>query len=363
MYSENFIFSEDINNQMNTFDINNNMEDLNLANLALFSGIGKNIYKSSELENNYELMNFCPTKENSELNNFNLKEISENNIYGFRGKSFENSLNDLSSFNDLDILNDSFFNINTNIINVNLEKHEKDIISSEKEESKVEKMSIAKLIGKKRNKEKIDEFKIFTPGNTFQSSRTLIEHILEQEENKENLEEESINSENGKKYIRKDNLRKKIKTRFMKALLKSVNKRLNSAGTKKKFKPLSQKFIANVNREKNREILNISFTKLFLENFFEGKKKVYSDQKKLKHNLLVVKYLEKNHKISEKSNYNSFKDMKFQEIFNEYLKSEELEKEINRLKGIKNVKDEYIKKYVILAFHLIEFFSKKKKQF
>ena len=353
MYSENFIFSEDINNQMINFDINKNIEDLNFTNLDLFSRIGKNIFKSSELENNYDLMNFSPTKENSDINNCILKEINENNIDGFRGKFFENNLNDLSSFNDLNILNDSIININNNIINVNSE------ISLKKKDSKVDNIPTTKLLGKKRNEEKIDEFNIFTPGNSLQNSRKLIEHILEQEENKESLEEESINSENEEKYIRKDNLRKKIKTRFMKALVKSVNKRLNSAGTKKKFKPLSQIFIANVNREKNMEILNFSFTKLFSKNFFEGNKTVYSDQKKLNNNLLVVKYLEKNHKISEKSNYNSFKDMKFQEIFNEYLESEEFEKEINRLKGTKGIKDEYIKKYVILAYHLIEFFSKK----
>ena len=121
MYSENFIFSEDINNQMINFDINNNIEDLNFTNLDLFSRIGKNIFKSSELENNYDLMNFSPTKENSDINNCILKEINENNIDGFRGKFFENNLNDLSSFNDLNILNDSIININNNIINVNSE--------------------------------------------------------------------------------------------------------------------------------------------------------------------------------------------------------------------------------------------------
>ena len=54
------------------------------------------------------------------------------------------------------------------------------------------------------------------------------------------------------------------------------------------------------------------------------------------------------------SNFNYFKDMKYYEIYNEYLRSYEFEIEINRLKNKENF--EYIKFYIQLAFNLINFF-------
>ena len=73
------------------------------------------------------------------------------------------------------------------------------------------------------------------------------------------------------------------------------------------------------------------------------------------HNLKVLKYLENNKEISKKSNFNNIKDMKYYEVFNEYLNSKEFEEEILRLKIKEN--DIYIKRYISKAMNLIDFFN------
>ena len=99
--------------------------------------------------------------------------------------------------------------------------------------------------------------------------------------------------------------------------------------------------------------MNLSFKELFSTNFCEGQK---IDDFNYHHNLSVINYLEANKEISEKSNYKKFKDMKFYEIYNEYLKSKEFEMEIASLKQEKET-DNYIKNYIIKASDLIDFFS------
>ncbi len=48
--------------------------------------------------------------------------------------------------------------------------------------------------------------------------------------------------------------------------------------------------------------------------------------------------------------------MTFREIFNEYLKSDEFEKEVEKLKTEQN-NDKYIKDYMIKAYSFINYFS------
>ena len=68
----------------------------------------------------------------------------------------------------------------------------------------------------------------------------------------------------------------------------------------------------------------------------------------------MLDYLKDNQIISEKSNFNNFKDMKYYEIYDEYLRSNEFEKEISRIKKKEN--SEYTKLYIQLASNLIYFF-------
>ena len=153
-----------------------------------------------------------------------------------------------------------------------------------------------------------------------------------------------------------DNIRKKIKARFLKDLRNTINKRLEIAGSNKFFKLLPQSFITNISKAKNKPILDLTFKEIFTKNFCENGKKCGPDLKNYHHNLAVLDYLEKNKNISEKSNFNNFKNMTFNQIFNEYLNSKEFEFEIASLKQEKE-SDKYIENYIIKASDLINFFS------
>ena len=331
MSSDNFILYENIITQ----DIKENMEDLNSNN-------DLNIFKE-EFIHNFEKSANLDFKSRTNSNEIKLNIFDKT---GEKSNQIRNN-NDFPSILDSDKLD---------IIKINSHINENQKIDCS-----------SNLLGRKRYNEK---FEIFNNGRSFQNTRKLINHILEQGENKKYVNEENSvnnkiekdekNEKNEKtinEYIRKDNLRKKIKSRFIKTLVKLVNNRLKLAGSKKKFKPLSQKFIINVNRKKNKAILDLSFKEIFSRNLFEGKETDLSVQKNLNNNISVLKYLKKNKKVSEKSNYNSFKDMKFHEIFNEYLNSEEFEIVIKKLIKNPNVREEYIIKYVIYSYNLIKFFS------
>ena len=153
-----------------------------------------------------------------------------------------------------------------------------------------------------------------------------------------------------------DNIRKKIKARFHKALKNVINEKLKNAGSIYFFKPLPQSFITSLRKEKNKEILNLSLKEIFLKEFNDKEKGKKSNFNKYKHNKFVLHYLEKNNDICQKSNFNKIKNMKYYEIYNEYLESKEFELEISTLKK-ENENDNYIKKYIIKARNLILYFS------
>ena len=216
-----------------------------------------------------------------------------------------------------------------------------------------------------------ENFEIFNSGIYNKSSKKIINETLEElYKNKSNTMNSGIMGEfktqknNKKKKIKNifkrkensDNIRKKIKSRFLKDLKNTINKKLKIAGSNKFFKLLPQKFITNITKEKNKPILNLTFKELFSKNFCENGKECGPDFKNYHHNLTVLNYLEKNKNIGESSNYSSFKNMTFNQIYNEYLKSKEFEIEIASLKQEKE-NDKYIKEYIIKASNLINFFS------
>ena len=91
-----------------------------------------------------------------------------------------------------------------------------------------------------------------------------------------------------------------------------------------------------------------------MKNFCNGDKVKKADLNKFKHNLFVLNYLENNQTICEKSNFNKIKNMKYWQIFNEYLSSKEFGLEITTLKIKEN--DKYIKNYIVKARNLLDFF-------
>ena len=171
--------------------------------------------------------------------------------------------------------------------------------------------------------------------------------------------------EKKKRKEKPDDIRKKIKSRFLKSIKMRINQMLKIANSKEIFDFLPQSFICNISKQKNKPIINMTFKELLLKNFLEEdkkdnktflQKKNKTDKKKYDKNVKVLKYLEKNDEICKKSNFNVIGNMTFKDLFKEYLKSEEFEKEIEKLKEEQN-NDNYIKDYIIKAFNFINYFS------
>jgi len=207
-------------------------------------------------------------------------------------------------------------------------------------------------------------FFIFNKGENNNYARQIINEvkkkgknlkILTSSNNPENLHRKKRRLLNiRKRRENSDNIRKKIKSRFLKTLKNRINEILKLAGSEKFFSFLPQIFICNVSKEKNRGALDMTFKEVFTKNFYIGEKVNYSDLKKYYHNLSVIEYLENNKVISEKSNYNIFKNMIYKQIYDEYLNSKEFELEIEALQ--KTESEKYIKLYINKAINLTDFF-------
>ena len=73
----------------------------------------------------------------------------------------------------------------------------------------------------------------------------------------------------------------------------------------------------------NRGVLDLIFKELYSKNFCKDKINDNSSLQKYNDNQSVLKYLEEEKEISKKSKYDIFKDMKYSQIFEEYLRSKE----------------------------------------
>ena len=147
-----------------------------------------------------------------------------------------------------------------------------------------------------------------------------------------------------------DNIRKKIKRGFLNnALVKNLNETLKKIGSKLFFQKFPQNLVGNVNKNSNKEIINMTLLEIF-------EKKELCNEKDLDnyyHNLKVVK----NKEIQANEELKKILNKKYCELFEDYLNSKEFKiDEINRLKE-KNMDDEYIERYIYLSKHFIEFFS------
>ena len=150
-----------------------------------------------------------------------------------------------------------------------------------------------------------------------------------------------------------DNIRKKIKRGFFNcALIKKLNEKLKSIGSRKYFRKFPQHFVSDVNQLRNKVIFGMTLGEIFC------KKELYLPENKeglnnYLNNLKVIKSEE----VEENEVFNKILNKTIRELYEEYLNSEEFKvEEINRLKE-KKMKDEYIERYISLARYLIAFFT------
>ena len=295
---------------------------------------------------------------------------SEQNI-GSKAKTIKNHKNPIKNFDNKEKVYNKFFqisNYNSKRLFFGSKNNKNNAINDINKKNKEN-----DFLGKKRDLFKIDihkDFSIFHFGDYNADIRKIIQNLLDNQdkESSKTIAESENNKKKKKIKIKNvrtrkdnaDNIRKKIKSRFLKHLRNAVNERLKSAGSEKFFKLLPQIFITDISRVKNKIALDLSFKEIFSKNFFKGTKinKNISDIFNYYHNISVLEYLEGNKEIGEKSNFNTFKNMKFRQIFNEYLKSRQFEMEIASLMK-KNENDKYIENYIIKARDLIDFFVNK----
>jgi hypothetical protein len=231
----------------------------------------------------------------------------------------------------------------------------------------------------------LNDFNIFHPGGNVEYFMKIKEELNEEinnqltEDNKSNkfkiLKEKKKKQrkkvkEKKKRREKPDDIRKKIKSRFLKAIKNRMNQMLKSAKSKEFFDFLPQCFICNISKHANKSIINMKFKDLMSQKFFKDsneekdfikeifmQKKTNPDKKKYDNNVKTLKYLDKNNEICRKSNFNVIGNMTVKELFKEYLKSEEFEKEVEKLKDEQN-DDKYIKDYILKAYGFIRYFSK-----
>ena len=197
-------------------------------------------------------------------------------------------------------------------------------------------------------------FKIFHSGSHQKYPRNLINSI------KQGKIDITLAKRETKKKIRKynkDNVMTRFKSRFHKSLKNSANERLKMAGSIHLFGFLPHSFIGNVSKSKNRGIMNMTIKDLFAQDFSEEENN--NEEINLKNNqenILLIKYLEENEIISEKSNYKYYKNMKYYEVIYEYLNSIEFEEDIIKLEE-EGEDEEYIKLYIHMALNYVDYYS------
>ena len=154
-----------------------------------------------------------------------------------------------------------------------------------------------------------------------------------------------------------DEIRKKIKSRFFKDLRKFINKLFTENDIEKKLEFLPQDFISNISKPENKSMLDKTLEQIILENSDDNSENENNEDKN-KNNLILLDFLkekENQNKCKIRKIYNIF-NTKIRELFNEYLKSDEFEQSIIRLKEEGNY-SEYIKDYIIKAEEFVNYFS------
>jgi len=132
----------------------------------------------------------------------------------------------------------------------------------------------------------------------------------------------------------KDNIIKKIKSRFFKSIKKILKEKISIRYKyNKSFQYLSQKFISNIKKENNKSFWDETLIEFFGE--------------KLKSDNIALKLL-KEDKIGE---------IKIKDLYNDYLNSQEFEESIPNIKNERNLDQKYINDYVNYSKKLINYFN------
>ena len=188
-----------------------------------------------------------------------------------------------------------------------------------------------------------------------------------------NNPEKKLKKENGsiQKFIitkhkrkeKEDNIRKKIKAGFHKAIRKNINERIKEFGSKYLLSPFPLSFICDISKETNFEIMQLTYEQLFDYTFNKYKniggkeyiiKKREAAEKHYNKNTEALKYLNSNKKISEESGWEKIKNMKYMDLLKAYFNSNEFEQNIEKLS--KKETTVYINAYINCSYTYVDYF-------
>ena len=167
--------------------------------------------------------------------------------------------------------------------------------------------------------------------------------------------------EKKKRKFKSDDIRKKIKSRFHKALKNIINDSLKAAGSLKFFDFFPQCFTGNIAKKINSQSFEKTYEELLSTDFSlelsKGKPdKTSADYRKYVKNKQVLEYLEKHKEISKSSGFDVIKKKKYKELLKMYFNSKEFEDSILRLKQENEGRD-YIQEYIYRAKKYIPFYE------
>ena len=163
-----------------------------------------------------------------------------------------------------------------------------------------------------------------------------------------------------KRKYKPDDIRKKIKARFHKAIKNIINENLKKAGSTEMFDFFPQCFIGNVSKKLNSKSFDLTYKELLLTDFHKEVKSNYLNSKadidKYTKNKKVLKYLEENPEISKRAGFDIVQNIKYKELLSMYFNSAQFENSLYTLKDEKEP-PEYIQEYIHRARTYVSFYS------
>ena len=161
---------------------------------------------------------------------------------------------------------------------------------------------------------------------------------------------------NKRRRNKEDDIRRMIGRRFFNdILLNLINSLLKESGSAIIFEKIQQDVVYDLVKKNNKKLLDLSLEQIF------AKKELYrgKNMEKYYHNLKLINLMksEEYFDIRQNTQIDRILNMKYYELYQEYISSNEFIEEINRLKNNKTkFDDSYVEKYIYYSFNFIKNF-------
>ena len=298
--------------------------------------------------NKYLNINFPRDLENEEI-----EQIKNEDIFPTNNNSIIESIIEPFSFNFNDEINNDI-----NISSIELEESNEDDqnIPINVLNKRVSDITIPIKSSSSGLNTKIERTKIFS---TVYPKKVTIFTKPEREFEfiKIKTEEKFLNKK--RRRNKEDDIRRMIGRRFFNdVLLNLINAILKKAGCINVFEKFQQDVVYYLVKKFNKPVLNMTLEDIFT------KKELYNDNnlEKYNHNLKLINQikLDEFNDIREITQIDKILNMRYNDLFKEYLASKEFIEEINRLKGNNKKFDNfYIEQYIYYNYNFIDNFLDK----